>query len=138
VLLFKMLVLQKLYNISDEDLEYQVNDRLSFMQFLNLGLEDSVPDATTVWSFRDQLQTHDLVDELFEHFAGYLAAAGYQAQDGQIVDATLIPVPKQRNTRTENQTIKQGDVPSEWQEQPHKMAQKDIDARWTKKNGVSY
>jgi len=108
------------------------------MQFLNLGLEDSVPDATTVWLFRKQLQTHDLVDELFEHFAAYLAAAGYQAQDGQIVDATLIPVPKQRNTRTENQTIKQGDVPSEWQEQPYKVAQKDVDARWTKKNGVSH
>jgi IS5 family transposase len=138
LLLFKMLVLQKLYNISDDDLEYQVNDRLSFMQFLDLGLEDTVPDATTVWLFREQLQQQGLVEELFEQFGTYLQGAGYAAKDGQIVDATLIPVPKQRNTRKENQTIKQGDVPAEWQEQPHKLAQKDIDARWTKKNGTSH
>ena len=138
LLLFKMLVLQKLYTISDEELEYQINDRLSFMQFLGLGLEDRVPDATTVWLFREQLQQHELVEELFEQFSGYLQGAGYAAKDGQIVDATLIPVPKQRNTRQENQTIKQGDVPAEWQGQPHKLAQKDVDARWTKKNGVSH
>lgn len=138
LLLFKMLVLQKLYAISDEELEYQVNDRLSFMQFLGLGLEIAVPDATTVWLFREQLQQHGLVEELFEQFSGYLQGAGYAAKDGQIVDATLIPVPKQRNTREENQTIKQGEVPAEWQEQPHKLAQKDVDARWTKKNGVSH
>ena len=138
LLLFKMLVLQKLYTISDEELEYQINDRLSFMQFLGLGLEDAVPDATTVWLFREQLQQHGLVEELFEQFSGYLQGAGYAAKDGQIVDATLIPVPKQRNTRQENQTLKQGEVPAEWQAQPHKLAQKDVDARWTKKNGVSH
>jgi IS5 family transposase len=108
------------------------------MQFLDLGLEDTVPDATTVWLFREQLQQQGLVEELFEQFGTYLQGAGYAAKDGQIVDATLIPVPKQRNTRKENQTIKQGDVPAEWQEQPHKLAQKDIDARWTKKNGTSH
>ncbi len=138
LLLFKMLVLQKLYTISDEELEYQVNDRLSFMQFLGLGLEDTVPDATTVWLFREQLQQYGLVEELFEQFSGVLQWAGYAAKDGQIVDATLIPVPKQRNTREENQTIKQGEVPAESQEQPHKLAQKDVDVRWTKKNGVSH
>ncbi|ASC69416.1 Transposase InsH for insertion sequence element IS5-18 [Halomicronema hongdechloris C2206] len=138
LLLFKMLVLQKLYNISDDELEYQVNDRLSFMQFLGLGLEDRVPDATTVWLFREQLQQHGLVEALFEQFGAYLQGAGYAAKDGQIVDATLIPVPKQRNTREENQTLKQGEVPVEWQETPHQLAQKDVDARWTKKNGTSH
>lgn len=138
LLLFKMLVLQKLYNISDEELEYQVNDRLSFMQFLGLGIEDTVPDATTVWLFREQLQQHALVEELFEQFGQYLQGAGYEAKDGQIVDATLIPVPKQRNTRQENQTIKEGEVPTEWQANPHKLAQKDVDARWTKKHGISH
>ncbi|MEO1145473.1 MAG: IS5 family transposase [Cyanobacteria bacterium J06638_22] len=136
--LFKMLVLQKLYNISDEELEYQVNDRLSFMQFLGLGIEDTVPDATTVWLFREQLHQHSLVEELFEQFGQYLQGAGYAAKDGQIVDATLIPVPKQRNTREENQTLKQGEVPVEWPSKPHKFAQKDVDARWTKKHGMSY
>ena len=129
VLLFKMLVLQKLYNISDEDLEYQVNDRLSFMQFLNLGLEERVPDATTVWLFREQLQQRELVEALFEQFESYLQQAGYQAQDGQIVDATLVPVPKQRNGKEENQQIKNGQMPEDWSAQPHKRAQKDIDAR---------
>lgn len=138
LLLFKMLVLQKLYNISDEELEYQVNDRLSFMEFLGLGIEDKVPDATTVWLFREQLQQHGLVEELFEQFGQYLQGAGYAAKDGQIVDATLIPVPKQRNTRKENQTLKQGEVPAEWQAKPHKFVQKDVDARWTKKHGTSY
>lgn len=138
LLLFKMLVLQKLYNISDEELEYQVNDRLSFMQFLGLGIEDTVPDATTVWLFREQLQQHGLVEALFEQFGQYLQGAGYAAKDGQIVDATLIPVPKQRNTREENQTLKQSEVPVEWPSNPHKFAQKDVDARWTKKHGMSY
>jgi IS5 family transposase len=53
--MFKLLVLQQLYNISDEELEYQVSDRLSFMQFMGFGLADEVPDATTVWLFRKQL-----------------------------------------------------------------------------------
>jgi len=138
LLLFKMLVLQKLYNISDEDLEYQVNDRLSFMQFLGLGLEERVPDATTVWLFREQLQRQGLVESLFEQFEGYLQQSGYQAKDGQIVDATLVPVPKQRNRKEENQQIKDGQIPDAWSQQPHKQAQKDIDARWTKKNNVSH
>ena len=138
LLLFKMLVLQKLYNISDEDLEYQVNDRLSFMQFLGLGLEERVPDATTVWLFREQLQQQELVEALFEQFEGYLQQSGYQAKDGQIMDATLVPVPKQRNRKAENQQIKDGQMPEDWSKQPHKRAQKDIDARWTKKNHVSH
>ena len=138
VLLFKMLVLQKFYTISDEDLEYQVNDRLSFMQFLGLGLEERVPDATTVWLFREQLQKQVLVAALFEQFESYLQQAGYQAKDGQIMDAMLVPVPKQRNRKAENQQIKDGQVPEDWLEQSHKRAQKDIDARWTKKNNVSH
>lgn len=138
ILLFKLLILQQLYNISDEELEYQVNDRLSFMQFLGLSLEDAVPDATTLWLFRQQLTDSGKVSEIFEQFEGYLRWQGYVAQGGQIIDATLIPVPKQRNKREENQQIRQGEIPQDWQEQPHKLAQKDVEARWTKKNGVSY
>lgn len=138
VVMFKMLVLQQLYNISDEDLEYQVNDRLSFMKFLGLTLEDSVPDATTVWLFRHQLKQQGLIEELFEQFDGYLREEGYQAQGGQIVDATLIPVPKQRNSKEEKQQLARGEIPESWQEKPHRLSQKDIDARWTKKNGQSH
>lgn len=138
ILLFKLMILQQLYNISDEELEYQVNDRLSFMQFLGLSLADQVPDATTLWLFRQQLTDSGKVSELFEQFEGYLRAQGYEAQGGQIIDATLIAVPKQRNKREENQQIRPGEVPYDWQGQPHKLAQKDVEARWTKKNGVSY
>lgn len=138
LLLFKMLILQQLYNISDESLEYQVNDRLSFMRFLNLGIEDTVPDATTLWLFREQLRKQGLIEQLFERFDEYLRTHGYAAEGGQIVDATLVPVPKQRNRREENDQIEQGKIPTEWEDKPHKLAQKDRDARWTKKNGVSH
>ena len=84
ILLFKMLILQQLYNISDESLEYQVNGRISFMQFLHLGIEDSVPDSTTVWLFREQLTQVGIIRELFALFAEYLSAQGYTAQGGQI------------------------------------------------------
>ena len=138
IIMFKLLILQQLYNISDDELEYQVNDRLSFMRFLHLGLEDSVPDAKTVWSFRERLRKAKLVEPLFEQFGAYLNATGYQAQCGQIVDATLVPVPKQRNTREDNATLKAGKVPDDWHDKPHKLSQKDVDARWTQKNGASH
>ncbi len=138
IVMFKMLILQHLFNIGDDELEYQVNDRLSFMRFLHLGLEDTVADAKTVWSFRERLREQGLVEVLFAQFGTYLNTAGYQAQCGQIIDATLIPVPKQRNSKEENQQVKQGEVPEEWQAEPHKLSQKDVDARWTKKNGVSH
>ncbi|WP_390890062.1 transposase [Roseofilum reptotaenium] len=51
--MFKLVILQKSFNLSDDQLEYQVNNRLSFMKFLNLGIEDPVPDAKTVWLFKE-------------------------------------------------------------------------------------
>ncbi|NEZ64354.1 IS5 family transposase [Leptolyngbyaceae cyanobacterium CCMR0082] len=138
IVMFKLLIVQQLYNIGDDELEYQVNDRLSFMRFLHLGLEDTVPDAKTVWAFRERLRQAELVDPLFDRFGSYLNAMGYQAQCGQIVDATLVPVPKQRNSREDNDTIKAGNVPEDWQEKPHQLSQKDVDARWTQKNGTSH
>lgn len=138
VMMFKLLVLQRLYNISDEELEYQVNDRLSFMRFLGLGMEDSVPDATTVWLYRETLTKQGLIEELFEQLEDHLQQEGYQARGGQIIDATLIPVPRQHNTREENRQLKAGKTPPEWDEAPHKLAQKDTDARWTKKNGMAH
>lgn len=138
IVMFKLLVLQQLYNISDEELEYQVSDRLSFMQFLGFGLGDEVPDATTVWLFRNQLTKQELIEPLFEQFDAYLIEQGYEASGGQIIDATLIPVPKQHNSQEDNKQIKLGEVPQSWQDKSHKRAQKDIAARWTKKGGKSY
>jgi IS5 family transposase len=125
-------------NLADGQLEYLIRDRLSFMRFLGLGLEDAVPDATTVWLFREGLAKAGLIEQLFDDFGGYLEAKGYIARGGQIVDATIVSAPKQRNTRAENEAIKAGKTPEGWEQKPAKNAQKDKDARWTKKHGRSY
>jgi IS5 family transposase len=138
VVMFKLLVLQQLYNISDEELEYQVSDRLSFMQFMGFSLADEVPDATTVWLFRKQLSEQGLIETLFEQFDSYLIEQGYAAKGGQIVDATLIPVPKQPNSDKDNEQLKRGEIPPSWQDKPQRLVQKDRDARWTKKGGKSH
>jgi transposase, IS5 family len=138
VMMFKVLVLQTLYNLADEQVEYQIRDRLSFMRFLGLGLEDTVPDATTVWLYREALAKAGLVKTLFERFNRHLDAKGYIARGGQIVDATIVAAPKQHNTREENEAIKAGKMPEGWEENPAKNAQKDKDARWTKKNEESF
>ncbi|NRB07914.1 MAG: IS5 family transposase [Richelia sp.] len=137
IVMFKMLGLQQLYNITDEELDYQVNDRLSFMRFLGVGLAQPVPDATTVCLFRQQLKQQSLIEELFEQFDRDLRHQGYQAKGGQIVDATVIPVPKQDNTKEEKQKLAQGEIPESWQEKPHRLSWKDTDASWTKNNGQS-
>ena len=138
ILKFKMVVLQALYNLSDEQVEIQVRDRLSFMRFLGLDLNDAVPDATTIWLFREALVEAKLIDGLFSRFDQQLQAKGFIARGGQIIDATIVSAPKQRNSRVENETIKTGETPKEWEQQPAKNAQKDKDARWTKKHGKSY
>src|SRR5215471_9865921 len=138
VLMFKVLVLQTLYNLSDEQVEYQIRDHISLMRFLGLGLKDAVPDATTVWLVREALAKAGLVKTLFERFNRHLDAKGYIARGGQIIDATIIGAPKQRNTREENEAIKAGQTPEGWKDKPAKKAQKDGDAPWTKKHGKSY
>jgi IS5 family transposase len=138
ILKFKIVVLQSLYNLSDEQTEFMIRDRLSFMRFLDLRLEDTVPDATTLWLFREALVEAKLIDTLFDRFGQHLAAKGYIARGGQIVDATIVSAPKQRNTREENNTVKNGDTPEDWEKKPAKNRQKDKDARWTKKHGKSF
>lgn len=136
VVMFKVLILQTLYNLADEAVEYQIRDRLSFMRFLDLEMYDSVPDGTTVWRFRERLKELELIKPLFDRFGDYLAQAGLEARQGQIIDASIVPVPIQRNRREENRRIKAGEVPEDWDE--HKRRQKDTDARWTEKHGKSY
>lgn len=136
ILMFKILILQSLYNLSDDAMEYQINDRLSFMRFLKLTLGSRVPDAKTIWLFRNELTEAKLIKVLFNQFDDYLQASGFSAKKGQIVDASIIQVPKQRNSKEENSKIKLGEKPSGWS--TNKSRQKDLDARWTKKNGKSY
>ena len=136
VMMFKVLIIQSLYNLSDDQTEFQIRDRLSFMRFLGLSISDAVPDAKTIWLFREQLKEVGLVKELFEQFDRFLRQNGFTAQKGQIVDASIIAAPKQRNSRDENKQIKEGQTPDEWSE--NKKRQKDTDARWTKKAGQNH
>ena len=134
VLMFKILVLQHLYNVSDEQIEYQIRDRYSFCRFLGLTPSDRIPDAKTIWLFREQLVKLELMKALFYDFDCQLNEQGYKAEKGQIVDASFVDVPKQRNKKEENKQIKEGVIPDRFNENPHVGAQKDTDARWTKKN----
>ena len=131
VLMFKVLILQAMHSLSDERCEYLIKDRLSFMRFLGLGLADAVPDANTIWMFREALKQADAVDALFRRFDEALRVAGFLAMSGQIVDATIVAAPKQRNTDGEKEAIREGHIPGGWKEKPAKLAQKDRDARWT-------
>jgi IS5 family transposase len=139
VVMLKILVLSRLYNLSDDALEFQIKDRLSFMRFLGIDFGSVVPDAKTIWAFRDQLQRQGLVKQLFDHMNADLVQRNIIAKAGRIVDATIVEVPRQRNTREENAQIKAGQLPEEWAEgSPHRLCQKDVDARWVKKGDVSY
>ena len=114
VLMFKILILQSLYNLSDDSTEYQIMDRLSFMRFLGLGLGDKIPDSKTIWLFREQLTAAGLTEELFDRFNQCLNESGFKAKKGQIVDASIISSPKQRNKRDENKRIKEDNIPKDW------------------------
>ena len=137
-MMFKALVIQNLYQLSDAQLEFQITDRLSFKRFLGLSDADPSPDEKTFWAFREMLTRHELLAPLFAIFHAALEAQGMFARKGQMVDATFVEVARQRNSREDNATIKAGEVPAEWKQQPQKARQKDVDARWTKKNGARF
>lgn len=132
-IMLRVLLLKRLYNLSDEQTEYQLRDRLSFLRFAGLGLGDEVPDSRTIWLYGEMLSKADGARALFEGFNQQLLTRGLIAKEGILVDATFVEVPRQRNSRQENGLIKQGETPSEWKNQPRKRAQKDTQARWTKK-----
>lgn len=137
ILMMKILILQSIYNLSDDATEYLICDRLSFMRFLGLSLGDKAPDTKTIWLFCEQLCKAELERKMFDWFYSYLRKNGFMAKKGQIIDASIVSVPKQRNTRAENEKIKENDSPSEeWHEA--KKRQKDVDSKWTKKNNKNY
>ncbi|WP_215765552.1 transposase, partial [Gluconobacter sp. P1D12_c] len=112
-------------NLSDKRTEYLINDRLSFMRFLGLGLSDRVPDSKTVWLFRERLTQAGAIERLFARFDATLRNAGYLPMSGQILDATLVAAPKQRNTNTEKADLRAGRIPEDWQDKPSKLSHKD-------------
>jgi IS5 family transposase len=123
----KMLFLQYLYNLSDPELEDQVNDRLSFQKFVGIGFTTTIPDYTTIWRFRERLIEEQLNDKLFKKILGYIDAKGLLIKKGTIIDATIIessnrPLSKKKRKELENS-------PS---------SQIDTDAESTKKRGKYY
>ena len=120
--MFKVLLLQAMHGLSDERAQYLIKDRLvdplrgSTVRFLGLGLADAVPDANTIWTFREALKRAGAVDALFARFDATLRARGYLAMGGQIVDATIVAAPRQRNTQAERAAIRAGEVPGGWAE----------------------
>jgi IS5 family transposase len=136
VLLFKILILQRYYNVSDDGIEYAILDRLSFMRFLGLGINDPVPDAKTIWLFRDKLSKEGAVEKLFSHLDHQLDKDGIIVHRGKLVDASIVEVPVQRNSRDENKQLKEGNIPEDWSED--KLRQKDSDAQWVTHNGKNY
>lgn len=140
VMLYKILVLQRVYNLSDEQTEYQINDRMSFMRFLDLTLEDRVPDAKTIWLFRDTLTKAEVIYEMFKLFNKELEKAKLITHTGTIVDASFVEAPRQHNHHDETEDIKKGKVPEEWKkpENKNKLCQKDTDARYTRKGNKTH
>jgi len=134
ILMFKTTLLQDWNNLSDENTEYMINDRLTFQRFLGMELGEKAPDEKTIWLFKEQLGKEGM-RELFDIFNAKLQELGLVKREGSIIDASFVDVPKQRNSREENAQIKKGEVPEEWQtpENVNKLEQKDVDARWTKK-----
>ena len=138
VLMWKILILQASHSLSDERTEFLIKDRLSFMRFLELGLSDAVPDANTIWTFREALTRATIdgkpvIETLFRAYEASLTQAGFLAMGGQIIDASIVAAPKQRNSTAEKADLKAGRIPEAWKDEPAKLAQKDRDARWTVK-----
>ena len=135
VLKFKMLVLQSLHGLSLEATEHMVRDRLSWTRFCGMDLSDKVPDANTLWDFREAPVKAGVLDELFKEMNQIIAEAGFISRSGQVVDSSLVAAPRQRMTGEEKAAIKEGRSASDiWPDAPAKASQKDTDARWTVKH----
>ena len=137
---WKASIIKRIYNLSIDQTEYQINDRLSFMRFCGLSLSDNVLDSRTIWDFENTLAQSGIMEELFCMFDEMLEEEGLITHTGTIIDATFVDVPRQRNHHDENKKIKNGDIPEDWKkpENAPKLAQKDTDARWTKKNNETH
>lgn len=149
VLMFKILLLKRYYGLGDTGIEYQIVDRTSFRKFLGISTVDEIPVDKTIWHYQETLTKSGTFDKLFDDFNAVLLSKGLFFNEGQIVDASFVEAPRQRNSREENKQIKagngnqlwnpeKGDTEEEKKRKRNKKRHKDIDARWTKKGGVDY
>lgn len=136
LLLFKMCLLQSWYGLSDEQVEYQVNDRLSFQRFLGIDLSTKVPDKNTLWDFKEALDQSGADYDIFHTFVEDMEKLGIITHNGTIIDATFVDVPRQHYTPKENEQIKRGEIPENWSEK--KKSHKDTDSRWAKKGNETH
>jgi len=136
--MFKILVLQTVHNLSDEQTELQIRDRLSFRSFLDLSLSDRVPDAKTIWLFKEKCKNAELEQVLFDRFHKILAENGVVLKSGVMVDSSFIEVPRRRCTKEENEAIQEGKIPRSLAENPRRLAQTDCDAMLTRKGNESH
>lgn len=138
VLMFKILILQRLYNLSDEQMEFQLVDRISFKRFTGLEFSHRVPDCNTIWLFKQGLSKEDNEKKLFDLFYKIVEEKELVINEGKMVDASFHEAPRQRNSRDENKLIKEGVTPKDWEKDKNKLIHKDVDARWTMKNNIPY
>lgn len=140
MLMFKVLVLQRLHGLADDATSFQITDRHSFRAFLGLTPGDAVPDGQTISDFRELLIATKTFESLFDTFLAHLQKEHglALAKEGVMVDASFAEVPRQRNSREDNALIKAGEVPRALQDKPKVKAHKDLDARWTKKNNETH
>jgi len=140
LLMFKVLIIKRLYNLSLAQTEFQINDRISFMRFLGFGIADRVPDANTIWIYEEMLSKSEAGKEIFDLFFKAIAEKGYVTKEGSIVDASFVEAPKRKNTKDQREQLKKGETPDEWSdpEHPQKLMQRDTDATWTKKGNESH
>jgi IS5 family transposase len=151
VLMFKIVILQQWYNLSDGSVEDQINDRRSFQRFLGLECGDKVPDKNTIWDFKEALANAEIDRKLFDFFNEYLEEAGVITKNGSIIDATFVTCDKRHTTKKDDKSLKEGDCPHDLHEKcaerlesrqikddEHVFSQMDFDARWTKKGNESF
>ena len=140
MLMFKVLVLQRLHGLADDATSFQITDRNSFRAFLGLTPGDAVPDGQTISDFREVLIETKTFESLFDTFLAHLQKEHglALAKEGVMIDASFAEVPRQRNNREDNALIKAGEVPPALQDNAKVRAHKDLDARWTKKNNETH
>ena len=136
--MFKVMFLQRLYGLSNEQAEYQIKDRTSFREFLGILTVTNVPDARTIWKYRESLSKSGGYDTMFRNFYNHLETLGLIVHEGKMIDASFVVAPRQRNTREENAAIKDGKGDGLWADKPNKKRHKDTDARWTKKRDETF
>lgn len=98
VVMLKIVMLQKWFNLSDAAIEGMLLDRISFRRFVGLSMLDANVDETTIVEFRKRLREHGLISGLFDAVVEHLRASGLIVEEGTLVDATIIEAPRGRKS----------------------------------------